>query len=61
MRSFIDRNPDNAVFNFTCELGPPDCAITDENGYELSDRWQESLVLKNKAEEIWQRAIQESD
>lgn len=58
MRSFIERHPDGAVFNFTCELGPPDYAITDEHGYELSDRWQESLILKNKAEEIWKRAIQ---
>jgi hypothetical protein len=44
------------VFNFTSELGPPDYALTDENGYELSSRWQESLIFKNEIERIWQRA-----
>jgi len=43
------------VFNFTSELGPPDYAMTDENGYEFSNRWQESLVFKEKIENIWQR------
>lgn len=38
---------------FLCELGPPDYAITGADGYELSDRWQEALIIKKWAEEIW--------
>jgi hypothetical protein len=38
---------------FLCELGPPNYAITDANGDELSDRWQEALLLKRLAGEIW--------
>ena len=38
---------------FLCELGPRDYAITDVNGAELSDRWEEALVLKRWAQEDW--------
>lgn len=38
---------------FLCELGPPDYAITDGSGRELSDRWQEALTLARWARELW--------
>jgi Xylose isomerase-like TIM barrel len=38
---------------FTCELGPPDYAITDAAGAEMSDRWQESLLMRDWARELW--------
>jgi hypothetical protein len=38
---------------FLCELGPPDYAITDAEGRELSDRWQEALLLARWARELW--------
>jgi hypothetical protein len=38
---------------FLCELGPPEYAMTDAQGREMSDRWAESLTLKAWAQEIW--------
>lgn len=38
---------------FMCELGPPPYAITGSDGYELTDRWDEALVLKSTVENIW--------
>jgi hypothetical protein len=41
---------------FLCELGPPVYAITGADGFELSDRWHEALVLKETTEQLWQQA-----
>ena len=47
------RNADDATLIFLCELGPPPYAITDANGSELSDRWQEALIIRGWIEETW--------
>jgi hypothetical protein len=47
---------DNSAMVFLCELGPPDYAITDERGHELSDRWAEAALLARWAREIWTEA-----
>lgn len=49
------RNPAGDCI-FLCELGPPDYAMTGPDGREMSNRWEEALVLKSWAEEIWQNA-----
>ena len=47
------RNDDDATLGFLCELGPPAYAITDQNQLELSDRWEEALLIKSWIESIW--------
>ncbi len=53
MAMWRQRNATDATFHFLCELGPPSYAITDVGGYELSDRWNEALIIKGWVEEIW--------
>jgi len=52
MADWLTRNStDDCIF--LCELGPPEYAITDADGRELSDRWQEALKIKSWVEDIW--------
>jgi hypothetical protein len=53
MRLWRARNAEDATLRFLCELGPPSYAITDANGHELSDRWQEALTIRGWVEQIW--------
>lgn len=43
-------------FLFLCELGPPEYAITNELGKEMSNRWEESLIIKAWIEKIWSKS-----
>ncbi len=54
MRAWRKRNADAATLIFLCELGPPPYAITDDDQNELSDRWEESLQIRDWALEIWE-------
>ena len=54
LRGWKARAADDAVVNFLCELGPVEYAITGPDGYELSDRWEEALMIKERVEGIWQ-------
>ncbi len=38
---------------FLCELGPPEYAMTGPDGKEMSNRWEEALVIKGWIEEMW--------
>lgn len=51
--SWRSRNDENATLAFLCELGPPPYAITDSRQQELSDRWEESLMIRDWIREIW--------
>lgn len=42
------------VLPFASELGPPRYAITTPDGKEISDRWEQSLVMKQLAEQAWE-------
>jgi hypothetical protein len=56
-RLWRSRSPDKDLI-FLCELGPPNYAITDANGDELSDRWKEALELKRLARALWRETEQ---
>ncbi len=47
------RNAGGATLFFLCELGPPPYAMTDANQVELSDRWEEALMIRSWVEQIW--------
>jgi hypothetical protein len=47
---------DDTQLVFLCELGPPDYAITDAHGTELSDRWEEAVLLAQWARELWKNS-----
>ena len=53
MQAWRERNADDAELVFLCELGPPPYAITDAEQQELSDRWEESLRIRDWANELW--------
>ena len=52
-RSWRERNPDDATLNFLCELGPREYAMTNADGEELSDRWEEALIIRDRVRQIW--------
>ena len=53
MQSWRARSGADATLVFLCELGPPPYAITDREQRELSDRWLESLQIREWALELW--------
>lgn len=53
MRSWRRRNDEDATLVFLCELGPPPYAITDARQQELSNRWDESLQIREWVRESW--------
>jgi|TARA_B110000438_G_scaffold114235_1_gene111984 hypothetical protein len=53
IRMWRKRNDSNAILIFLCELGPRPYAITDKNQEELSDRWEEALIIRKWVEDIW--------
>jgi hypothetical protein len=59
-RLWRQRSGDDAVLNFLCELGPPEYAITGADGYELSDRWEETMIIRRRAEAIW-KSLEEQE
>jgi len=54
-RQWKKRAGPDATLTFLCELGPREYAMTGPDGYELSDRFAESNMLKDMVRDLWRR------
>jgi sugar phosphate isomerase/epimerase len=60
MRHWLRGAGPGDVFVFASELGPPRYSIALPDGSEISDRWQQSLVMKQLAQRAWDKATDTS-
>ncbi|MEM6663724.1 MAG: sugar phosphate isomerase/epimerase [Pseudomonadota bacterium] len=58
-RDWRARNP-GGTCNFLCELGPPEYAITGPDGREISNRWDEALLIRDRVQRIWSKLENET-
>ncbi len=56
MRCFRKNAGPGDILPFSSELGPPRYAITTPDGKEFSDRWEQSLLMRDLALEAWERS-----
>ena len=56
MRRWLQQAQPGDVFPVAPELGPPVYSIQDLQGRELSDRWEQALVMKKLTEQAWKKA-----
>ena len=56
MRRWLKRAQPGEFFPVAPELGPPSYSIVGLDGKEISDRWEQSLVMKKLTEQAWESA-----
>ena len=52
-KRFKSRAKEGDVLTFVVELGPPTYAMQGADGKELSDRWEEAVIMKDRVRSIW--------
>lgn len=55
--SWRRRAPADDALVFVCELGPKPYAIVGPDGNDLSDRWQESLLMRDHVRRVWDEVV----
>ncbi|NWA24503.1 sugar phosphate isomerase/epimerase [Pseudomonas gingeri] len=58
IEDWLSRPDTPASLSFTCELGPPPYAMTGADGLEISNRWDEALMLKERIRQVWNDSLQ---
>lgn len=58
-RYWRKRSSSSDTLIFQTELAPPEYAMTDAEGMEMSNRWDESLIMKSWVEDLWSRLVKE--
>lgn len=53
-RSWRKRAAADAILSFACELGPRPYAITDRDGNDTTDRWEEALLIKSLVRNLFE-------
>lgn len=54
---WLARPQTTGSLSFTCELGPPPYAITGADGRDITDRWTEALLLKDRVKALWEEVV----
>jgi len=57
MSAWLKKAGPGDVLPFLIELGPPPYGIVNLSGWEISDRWEQCLVIKRLVEEAWADAL----
>lgn len=56
--NWLERAGESDALTFTCELGPAPYAITERDGRDRSNRWEEALLMRDMVAQCWNKALQ---
>lgn len=54
---WVDRAATTDSLTFTCELGPAPYAITDPDGQDRSDRWEDAQHMRQRVQQAWTQVL----